>query len=62
MMKHAIMFVQHCFKLHRKWLLDQHLELTQHWIWSDGIASQFKAKQPFYFVGKYPCEMRLDMI
>ena len=26
---------------------------TQHWVWSYGTASQFKAEWPFYFVGKY---------
>ena len=60
--KHDTLFVQHCFRLHWQWLLRQGLELNQHWVWSDGAASQFKARRPFYFVGRYPsetgCEMR----
>ena len=42
-------------------MLDQHLELTQHWVWSDGAGSRFKAKQPFYFVGRYASEIGLEM-
>ena len=59
--KHDTLFVQHCFKLHWQWLLAQRLEVTQHWVWSDGAASQFKARRPFYFVGRYPAITGLEM-
>ena len=39
----------------------QHLDLTQHWVWSNGATSQFKARRPFYFVGRYPSETGLKM-
>ena len=59
--KHDTLFVQHCFRLHWQWLFRQGLELTQHWVWSNGAASQFKPRQPFYFVGRYPSETGLEM-
>ena len=52
---HDTLFVHHCFKLHWKWLLHQHL------VWFDGPTSQIKAKQSFYFIGRYPSKTRLEM-
>ena len=60
--KHDTLFVQHCFKLHWGWLQNLKLDLRQHWVWSDGAASQFKAKRPFYFVGRYPGLTGMNMI
>lgn len=51
--KHDTLFVQHCFMLHWQWMKNKGLDANQHWVWSDGAASQFKAKRPFYFVGRY---------
>ena len=51
--QHDTLFVQHAFLLHAQWLRDQGLSFIKHWVWSDGAASQFKAKQPFYFVARY---------
>ncbi len=50
---HDTLFVQHCFMLHDKWLNKQGHCLQHHWVWSDGAASQFKARRPFYFVARY---------
>ena len=50
---HDTAFVQHCFLLHVQWLNDLRLSFKKHWVWSDGAASQFKAKRPFYFVARY---------
>ena len=60
--KHDTLFVQHCFMLHWGWAREQNTELRQHWVWSDGAASQFKAKRPFYFVGRYQSLTGLSMI
>lgn len=51
--QHDTLFVQHAFLLHAQWLRDQGLSFKKHWVWSDGAASQFKAKRPFYFVARY---------
>ena len=37
------------------------LSLKEHWVWSDGAASQFKAKRPFYFVAWYGTLIRLKV-
>ena len=37
------------------------IELTQTLVWSDRDASQCKAKWPFYFVGRYPFQTKLEM-
>lgn len=50
---HDTLFVQHCFMLHHGWLKEIGVSLKEHWVWSDGAASQFKAKRPFYFVARY---------
>lgn len=50
---HDTLFVQHCFMLHDNWMKQQGHRLRYHWVWSDGAASQFKARQPHYFVGRY---------
>ena len=50
---HDILFVQHCFLMHNRWLKDQGSNFEHHWVWFDGAASQFKASRPFYFVGKF---------
>ena len=39
--------------LHYQWLKEIGVSLKQHWVWSDGAASQFKARRPFYFVARY---------
>ena len=50
---HDTLFVQHCFMLHDKWLNKQGHCLQHHWVWSNGVALQFKAWRPFYFVARY---------
>ena len=50
---HDTLFVQHCFMLHFGWLKEQSISIKSHWVWSDGAASQFKARRPFYFVARY---------
>ncbi|CAM6083796.1 unnamed protein product [Calypogeia fissa] len=32
---------------------DQGIKFDQHWVWSDGAASQFKSCRPFYYVARY---------
>ena len=51
--QHDTLFVQHCFMLHDMWLKQQGHRLRYHWGWSEGAASQFKARRPFYFVARY---------
>lgn len=50
---HDTLFVQHCFMLHHQWLQQLGIAVQEHWVWSDGAASQFKARRPFYFVARY---------
>ena len=50
---HDTLFVQHCFILHDTWLKQKGHHFQHHWVWSDGAASQFKARRPFYFVARY---------
>ena len=50
---HDTLFVQHCFMLHFGWLKEQSISIKSHWVWSDGAASQFKARRSFYFVARY---------
>ena len=58
---HDTLFVQHCFMLHYGWLKELGISLKEHWVWSDGAASQFKAKRPFYFVARYGTLTSLKM-
>ncbi|CAM6127423.1 unnamed protein product [Calypogeia fissa] len=51
--KHDTLFVQHCMDLHHGWMKAQGINLDQHWVWSDGAASQFKSCRPFYYVSRY---------
>ena len=50
---HDTLFVQHCFMLHHQWLQQLGIAVKEHWVCSDGAASQFKARRPFYFVARY---------
>ena len=50
---HDTLFVQHCFMIHYSWLKEQGLtSLSEHWVWSDGAASQFKAKKTILLCGQ----------
>ena len=60
--QHDTLFVQHCFMLHDRWLKQQGHRLRYHWVWSDGAASQFKARRPFYFVARYKQSTSLHMM
>ncbi|CAM6081914.1 unnamed protein product [Calypogeia fissa] len=51
--KHDTLFVQHCMDLHYGWMKGQGIHVEQHWVWSDGAASQFKSCRPFYYVSRY---------
>ncbi|KAI5069775.1 hypothetical protein GOP47_0016076, partial [Adiantum capillus-veneris] len=48
--QHDTHFVQHCFLKHAEWLKQFGLNIRRQWVWSDGAASQFKARRPFYFL------------
>ena len=50
---HDTLFVQHCFILHNTWLKQKGHHFQHHWVWSNGAASQFKARRPFYSVARY---------
>jgi hypothetical protein len=52
--KHDSEFVQHCFKLHWRYISNQGIAPIWHYVWFDGCASQFKYSKPWYFVSKYP--------
>ena len=39
---HELSYVQHCFGLFYEYLKVNNIHMDQHWIWSDGCASQFK--------------------
>ena len=47
---HDTLFVHHCFMLHYEWLQKLGIAFEEHWVRSNGVASQFKATRPFYFV------------
>lgn len=51
--EHDTLFVQHCFMMHWQLLTQQGIRSTQHWVWSDGCAGQFKASRAMYFVCRY---------
>jgi hypothetical protein len=51
--QHDTLFVKHCLDLHHQWMKDQGIRIEQHWVWSDGAASQFKSCRPFYYVSRY---------
>jgi hypothetical protein len=50
---HDTLFVQHCMDLHAGWMKDEGIHFQQHWVWSDGAASQFKSCRPFYYISRY---------
>jgi len=52
--KHDSKFVQHYFKLHWQYMVDNGHTPQWHWVWNNGCASQFKSSKPWYFVSKYP--------
>jgi hypothetical protein len=52
---HDNLFVQHCFNLHWKFLVEQGFQLPQeHIVFSDGCATQFKCSRSLFHVGRYP--------
>jgi len=51
--KHDYEFVQHCFGLHWRYILDQRLPPRWHYVWFDGCTNQFKSSKPWYFVFMY---------
>ncbi|KAI5074791.1 hypothetical protein GOP47_0010752 [Adiantum capillus-veneris] len=44
-----------------EWLKKFGLNIRRHWVWSDGAASQFKARRPFYFLARYSVFTRWKM-
>ena len=52
--KHDSLFVQHCLMLHWRWLNDNGQPPSEHWVFSDGCAGQFKGATAMYFVARYP--------
>ena len=63
--EHDTLYVQHCFGLHWRWLRAKGLCPTEHWVFSDGCARQFKSRRPMFYVAKYPgiadgCRMRWE--
>lgn len=60
--KHDSLFVQHCLLGHWDWVLSTSFRPTEHWVYSDGCAGQFKGSRAMYFVARYPgltgCTMR----
>ncbi|KAI5076014.1 hypothetical protein GOP47_0008079, partial [Adiantum capillus-veneris] len=59
--QHDTHFVQHCFLKHAEWLKQFGLNIKRHWVWSDGAASQFKARRPFYFLASFYYFKRLTI-
>ncbi|CAM6084857.1 unnamed protein product [Calypogeia fissa] len=51
--QHDTLMVQHCLDSHARWMKEQAITFNQHWVWSDGAASQFKSCRPFYYVSRY---------
>jgi len=52
--KHDFEFVQHCFGLHWKYILDEGFSPRWDYVWSNGSTNQFKSSKPLYFVSRYP--------
>jgi hypothetical protein len=52
--KHYSKFMQHCFGLHWRYILDQRTSPRWHYVWSHGCVNQFKSSKPWYFVSRYP--------
>lgn len=51
--KHDSLFVQHCLGLHWNWVISSGFRPTEHWVYSDGCAAQFKGAKAMYFVARY---------
>ena len=47
--EHDTLFVQHCFGLIYDSFKKNGVSSTEHWIWSDGCAGQFKLACSFYW-------------
>ena len=60
---HDNAFVQHCFRLHWDFLVEQAFPLPlEHIVFSDGCATQFKCAKSLFFVARYPSLTRnIDM-
>ena len=50
--KHDTLFVQHCFKLDHADLLSLEFSFNRNWVWSNGVASQFKTARSFYSIAR----------
>jgi hypothetical protein len=46
---HDTIFVQHCFIMHWRFILDQGCTPIEHIVWSDGCSRQFKSSRAWYF-------------
>jgi hypothetical protein len=52
---HDNMFVQHCFSLHWRFLVEQGFQLPEEYIvFSDGCATQFKCSRSLFHISRYP--------
>jgi hypothetical protein len=51
--QHDTLMVQHCMDAHHAWMKGQGIHFNQHWVWSDGAASQFKSCRLFYYIARY---------
>jgi hypothetical protein len=51
---HDSLFVQHCFMLNWKFLIEHGISHQSHIVWSDGCSSQFKLARVWYFISRYP--------
>ncbi len=51
---HYTLFVQQCFIMHWKFLLDQGCTPIEHIVWNDGCFGQFKSSKTCYFWSHYP--------
>ena len=51
--EHDTLFVQHCFALHWRHLMDRGIKPNEHIVWSDGCAAQFKSRRCWYHVSRY---------
>ena len=48
--KHDLFFVQHYMMLHWEGLIGAGIRPSEHWVFSDGCAGQFKGTRAMYFV------------
>ena len=59
--QHDTHFVQYCFHKFFESLVQRAIQITRHWVWSDGCAGQFKSARSFYWLTRLHVSLNVQI-